>query len=138
MPQLCCKPLLRCLRQPMPLPCPACPSQLVGAGLPEPAPACAAVHAPLALLPVPYPRATFERAKAAALAFNSMIDAVASDEAYLQQVLAAAAQEDEFTVGGWREWGLERVGAGCWVCGCRPSVEQAVGAVSKACGNPQR
>lgn len=28
-----------------------------------------------------------------------MIDAVAADEAYLQEVLAAAAQEDEFTVG---------------------------------------
>ncbi|PSC71148.1 glutathione synthetase [Micractinium conductrix] len=68
---------------------------LVGAGLAEPA--CAAVHAPLALLPVPYPRATFLRAKAAALAFNAMVDAVARDEAYLQEVLAAAAQEDEFT-----------------------------------------
>lgn len=73
-------------------------AQLVGAGLAEPA--CAAVHAPLALLPVPYPRATFLRAKAAALAFNAMVDAVARDEAYLQEVLAAAAQEDEFTVGG--------------------------------------
>ena len=39
------------------------------------------------------------QAKQAALAFNSMIDRVAGDEAYLQQVLAAAAQEDEFTVG---------------------------------------
>ncbi len=28
-----------------------------------------------------------------------MIDAVAADEAYLQEVLAAAAQEDEFMVG---------------------------------------
>ncbi|KAI7842580.1 hypothetical protein COHA_003684 [Chlorella ohadii] len=67
---------------------------LVGLGIDDPA--CAAVHAPLALLPVPYPRETFEQAKQAALAFNSMIDAVAADEAYLQEVLAAAAQEDEF------------------------------------------
>ena len=129
----------------------------MGLGIDDPA--CAAVHAPLALLPVPYPRQTFEQvgtgapspaasaaavhaalllqcqpgaqcayhrqsfpgrsccittapprcpavlglpvapqAKQAALAFNTMIDAVAADEAYLQEVLAAAAQEDEFTV----------------------------------------
>lgn len=79
--------------------------QLVGAGLADPA--CATVHAPLALLPVPYPRETFLRAKAAALAFNAMIDAVARDEEYLTSVLAAAAQEDPFTVSGWAG---ERVG----------------------------
>lgn len=81
---------------PSPPPPLAAPLQLVGLGIEDPA--CAAVHAPLALLPVPYPRATFEQAKQAALAFNAMIDAVAQDEAYLQEVLAAAAQEDEFTV----------------------------------------
>ncbi len=70
--------------------------QLVGLGLEDPA--CAAVHAPLALLPVPYPRDTFLAAKQAALAFNAMVHAVACDEAYLQEVLAAAAEEDEFTV----------------------------------------
>ncbi|KAL4424506.1 hypothetical protein ABPG77_006815 [Micractinium sp. CCAP 211/92] len=68
---------------------------LVGAGLADPA--CATVHAPVALLPVPYPRETFLRAKAAALAFNAMVDAVARDEEYLSTVLAAAAQEDPFT-----------------------------------------
>lgn len=68
---------------------------LVGAGLAEPA--CATVHAPLALLPVPYPRDTFLQAKAAALAFNAMVDAVTRDEEYLTSVLAAAAQEDPFT-----------------------------------------
>ena len=73
--------------------------QLVGAGLAEPA--CATVHAPLALLPVPYPRETFMRAKAAALAFNTMVDRVSQDEQYLQSVLAAAAQEDAFTVSDW-------------------------------------
>lgn len=76
----------------------ACLLQLVGAGLTEPS--CATVHAPLALLPVPYPRETFLKAKEAALAFNTMIDKVSQDEQYLQTVLAAAAQEDEFTVSG--------------------------------------
>lgn len=89
-----------------------CPLQLVGAGLADPA--CATVHAPVALLPVPYPRETFLRAKAAALAFNAMVDAVARDEEYLSTVLAAAAQEDPFTVGsehlGGRHCGMR---AGC-------------------------
>ena len=87
----------RCI--PTAAPTPTARLQLVGAGLSQPA--CATVHAPLALLPVPYPRDTFLQAKQAALAFNSMVDAVSRDEAYLQIVLAAAAQEDEFTVGGW-------------------------------------
>jgi hypothetical protein len=88
-------------RHPDCLPCPTHAQlllQLVGAGVSQPA--CATVHAPLALLPVPYPRDTFLQAKQAALAFNSMVDAVSRDEPYLQTVLAAAAQEDEFTVRG--------------------------------------
>lgn len=62
----------------------------------------ATVHAPLALLPVPYPQQTFLQAKQAAKVFNLMIDRVAQDEQYLTQVLAAAAQYDEFTVGAGR------------------------------------
>lgn len=54
------------------------------------------------------------QAKAAALAFNTMVDRVAADEEYLQGVLAAAAQEDEFTVGACccgRSWKDARVPA---------------------------
>jgi hypothetical protein len=72
------------------------------------------VHAPLALLPVPYPRETFLRAQRAALAFNSMIDAVAQDETYLQNVLAAAAQEDEFTASSWPGGGRHACSAVLW------------------------
>ena len=79
------------------MPSPPNMSQLVGAGVGK-LPA-ATMHAPLALLPVAYPAATFLRAKAAATAFNLMIDRVSQDEAYLREVLAAAAQHDDFTVG---------------------------------------
>lgn len=137
------------------------PTQLVGLGIDDPA--CAAVHAPLALLPVPYPRQTFEQvgtpaqggcstgsaartnlrnhrhrigssplaafllpqAKQAALAFNTMIDAVAADEAYLQEVLAAAAQEDEFTV---------RRGGGWWMTGCVLQCRLLLGSPAQAGG----
>lgn len=68
---------------------------LVGAGLPEPS--VAVVHAPVALLPVPYPRETFLRAKAAAQAFNLLMDRISQDEAYLQAILAPAAEHDDFT-----------------------------------------
>ncbi len=71
--------------------------QIVGAGVPDLS--WATMHAPLALLPVAYPRETFLKAKQAAEVFNLMIDRVAQDEDYLQQVLAAAAQYDDFTVG---------------------------------------
>ena len=70
--------------------------QVVGAGLETPA--AATLHAPMALLPMPYPLATFQRAKAAACVFNSMIDRVAADGPYLEAVLASAAAHDEFTV----------------------------------------
>ncbi|GAB4819324.1 hypothetical protein N2152v2_006370 [Parachlorella kessleri] len=67
---------------------------IVGAGLRDLS--IATVHAPLALLPVSYPKETFLKAKQAAQVFNLMIDRVAQDESYLQQVLAAAAEYDDF------------------------------------------
>jgi glutathione synthetase len=57
----------------------------------------ALVHAPVALLPVTYPRETFLLAKRAAIAFNTMIDAVSRDGDYLRNVLEPAARHDEFT-----------------------------------------
>lgn len=127
-----CRCLLRCLPPWQPALCsflaaaprsPLCPGplQLVGAGLAEPA--CATVHAPLALLPVPFPRETFMRAKAAALAFNAMVDAVSRDEEHLTTVLAAAAQEDPFTVGLKLPGTLCRAAARCHGQGCQSTLD---------------
>lgn len=66
-----------------------------GAGLAD-LPA-ALVPAPVSLLPVAYPRATFQLACAAATAFNALADAVAHDDAYLAAALAPAAAHDPFT-----------------------------------------
>jgi glutathione synthase len=56
------------------------------------------VHAPLAVLPAPFPAASFTKACNAATAFNSLIAAVAADSEYLQRTLAPAAEYDDFTV----------------------------------------
>lgn len=60
----------------------------------------ALVHAPLAVVPVPFPRAAFEQAYAAAPVFNALIDLVARDGAYLRRTLLPAAEFDDFTVSG--------------------------------------
>eukprot|EP00197_Chlamydomonas_leiostraca_P013601 CAMPEP_0202858398 /NCGR_PEP_ID=MMETSP1391-20130828/955_1 /ASSEMBLY_ACC=CAM_ASM_000867 /TAXON_ID=1034604 /ORGANISM="Chlamydomonas leiostraca, Strain SAG 11-49" /LENGTH=492 /DNA_ID=CAMNT_0049537319 /DNA_START=188 /DNA_END=1666 /DNA_ORIENTATION=- len=61
------------------------------------APERAIIHAPLAALPVAFPRARFEQAKAAQTTFNALVDKVARDESYLESVLAGAAAHDTFT-----------------------------------------
>ena len=58
----------------------------------------ALVHAPLAVIPVPFPRDSFEKAKAAMRVFNALIDRVAGDGAYLRATLRPAAEFDDFTV----------------------------------------
>lgn len=70
--------------------------QLVGAG-PD-APEAAVVHAPLSVLPAPFPEGSFRKACDAAPAFNALIAAVAADSEYLQRTLAPAAEYDDFTV----------------------------------------
>ena len=70
---------------------------MVGAG--PGAPEAAVVHAPLAVLPAPFPAASFAKACAAAPVFNALIAAVAADSEYLQATLAPAAEYDDFTVG---------------------------------------
>ncbi|KAK9815717.1 hypothetical protein WJX72_008516 [[Myrmecia] bisecta] len=57
----------------------------------------ATIHAPLAVLPVPFPRASFQKAKDAMTIFNLVIDRISRDSTYLQQTLAAAAEYDDFT-----------------------------------------
>ena len=58
----------------------------------------AIVHAPLTVRPSHFPKASFEKAKAAATVFNSLIDCVSQDSEYLQKTLALAAKYDDFTV----------------------------------------
>eukprot|EP00897_Mesotaenium_endlicherianum_P003739 jgi/Mesen1/3393/ME000192S02564 len=55
------------------------------------------VHAPVALLPTPFPRESFEQAVALATLFNDLADRVSQDGAFLQSTLARAAKTDSFT-----------------------------------------
>ncbi|KAF5838969.1 eukaryotic glutathione synthase, partial [Dunaliella salina] len=55
------------------------------------------VHAPIAALPVAFPRKQFLHAKSVQPLFNVMVDAVAKDEQYLEDTLQAAARQDTFT-----------------------------------------
>ena len=72
------------------------PMQLVGLG--DESRPRAAVHAPISVLPVPFPRDSFEKAKKAMQIFNTLIDRVSRDGAYLRSTLRAAAEYDDFTV----------------------------------------
>ena len=69
---------------------------MYGLGIQDPT--CAIVHAPLTVLPTPFPRESFARAKRAMTVFNLVMDAVSRDADYLQRTLAKAAQFDDFTV----------------------------------------
>lgn len=61
----------------------------------------ALVHAPLAVFPVTYPKASYEKAQAAMPVFNLLIDRISRDNNYLQRTLAPAAEFDDFTVSIW-------------------------------------
>jgi hypothetical protein len=52
----------------------------------------------MSVLPVPFPRKSFVKAKAAMQIFNKLIDRVSGDGAYLRKTLQAASNFDEFTV----------------------------------------
>lgn len=56
------------------------------------------MHAPLTVLPAPFPRDSFEKAESAMEVFNKLIDKVARDDEYLQATLRSAAEYDDFTV----------------------------------------
>lgn len=58
----------------------------------------ATMHAPLTVLPAPFPRSSFEKAKSAMTVFNRLADKVARDDKYLQDTLRSAAEYDDFTV----------------------------------------
>jgi glutathione synthase len=55
------------------------------------------VHAPLSLTPFPLSAAEFDKARALAPLYNELVEAVASDEAWLLSVLEATLASDPFT-----------------------------------------
>ena len=61
-------------------------------------PQCAVTHAPLTVLPTPFPADSFAKAKRAMTMLNTVMDNVSRDTEYLQQTLKAAAVHDDFTV----------------------------------------
>ncbi len=71
-------------------------AQLVGLG-DEQRP-YALTHAPISVVPVPFPRDSFQKARAAMQVFNKLIDRVSRDGDYLQRTLQPAAEFDDFTV----------------------------------------
>jgi Eukaryotic glutathione synthase, ATP binding domain len=83
------------------------------------APEAAVVHAPVSVLPTPFPRRSFTQAVAAMPAFNSLIDRVSRDEQYLHQTLAPAAQYDDFTV----RYCNKKQHRSSSVCACRALTE---------------
>ncbi|KAH8109754.1 glutathione synthase [Phellopilus nigrolimitatus] len=91
----------------LPLPDPAAP--------PAPAPAAApqsAIHAPLALLPAPFPRALFAGARRLQRVYNVLYARVALDAPFLDAVMGALADVDDFTAQLWRSWRRLRDDAG--------------------------
>ena len=54
-------------------------------------------HAPLSLLPTPFPRPAFEQALRLAAPFATLCAAVAADDAFLTSTLASACASDPFT-----------------------------------------
>ncbi|KAL2918766.1 Glutathione synthetase [Polyrhizophydium stewartii] len=64
-----------------------------------------AVHAPLALFPSPYPRECYDLALQLQPHFNNLVDRIARDSAFLDQVMARLEGVDEFT---WRLFGIYR------------------------------
>lgn len=74
----------------------SCTMQLVGAGVQDKP--LATMHAPLTVLPAPFPKDSFEKAKSAMEVFNRLIDKVAQDDDYIQATLRSAAEYDDFTV----------------------------------------
>lgn len=54
------------------------------------------VHAPISLLPTPFPAAEFQLVQRSMPLFNQLVDAVSLDHEYLQGTLAQAAMFDDF------------------------------------------
>lgn len=66
-----------------------------------------AIHAPFALFPTPFPKALFERAKRLQYIYNVLYARVASDDAFLDEILSATTavgRVDQFVGSLWRIW----------------------------------
>ena len=59
-------------------------------------------HAPVALLPTPFPRDVFELALRVSPHFAALSDAVSRDDAFLREHLAGVIRTDDFTERLWR------------------------------------
>ncbi|CAD7702221.1 unnamed protein product, partial [Ostreobium quekettii] len=60
-------------------------------------PQAAVIHAPMTLLPTPFPKEPFVQAVEVMPILNRLVDAVSRDSAFLKSVLSSAAQYDDFT-----------------------------------------
>ena len=66
-----------------------------------------AIHAPFALFPTPFPKALFERAQRLQYIYNVLYARVASDDAFLDEILSATTavgRVDQFVGSLWRIW----------------------------------
>lgn len=64
--------------------------------------AAAFTHAPMALLPTPFPRDVFDLAVEVSPLFAAVSDAVSRDDAFLRETLRGVIKGDEFTANIWR------------------------------------
>lgn len=62
-------------------------------------PGVGVVHAPVALLPTPFPKELFDQAIGLATVFNDITDSIGQDADFLQQTLRSAGETDPFTAG---------------------------------------
>ncbi|OBZ71715.1 Glutathione synthetase [Grifola frondosa] len=77
----------------------------------QPAVPTAAIHAPLALFPSPFPRPLFQLARRLQSTYNVLYARVALDEQFLDRVmgeLEGVGRVDEFTGQLWKKWKLLR------------------------------
>ena len=77
---------------------------LLFAGPSQRAPLATALHAPFALLPAPFPRSLFERARALQPLYNLLYARVAADHAFLEGALSEVGRADPFVAQLWKIW----------------------------------
>lgn len=63
-----------------------------------------AIHGPFTLLPSPFPRNLFTRAQRLQRTYNVLYARIARDVAFLDRVMGAVGEVDEFTGTLWRGW----------------------------------
>lgn len=80
--------------------------------------AAAFTHAPVSLLPTPFPRAAFERAVAVSPSFAELSDVVSRDHAFLETTLAGVLETDAFTRALWDVYVQSGAQAGRHACEC--------------------